>query len=97
MNLGDSSSGGTPLNINLGTINGDVGIANYGNFSESAPSVVNGEVIVGSGVTTSGAHGTNTGGIVVNNSLVSAAASVAFSASNYFAGLAPTMSAGRVQ
>lgn len=82
---------GSMLNINLATVNGEVGVANPGTIQESAPSTVTGSIIVGSQVKTSGVHGQN-GGIVVNDSLVTQAVSDANSAASYFGGLPETAS-----
>ena len=93
LSLGGTKSGAVAVNLNLTTVTGNVGIANTGTFSESSPSIVNGAVVVGKSVNASKAAGSNSGGIAVNDGLVTQAASDAFAAANYFAGLAPTMSA----
>jgi PEP-CTERM motif len=92
LSLGSPSSSTLLVNMNLATVDGTIGIANSGKFQESAPSVVNGQVIVGSSVNTSGAKGVITGGISVNDALLSPAVAAANSAATYFAALPVTPS-----
>jgi len=80
---------GSLLNINLATVNGAVGVANPGRVQESAPSVVVGNIIVGSQVNTSGVHGQNYG-VVIDDAAVAQAVSDANHAAIYFAGLDTT-------
>jgi hypothetical protein len=92
LSLGSSSSSTLLVNINLATVDGVVGIANSGQFQESAPSAVNGQVIVGSSVNTSGAKGAITGGITVNNAQLSTAVQDANNAAAFFKALPQTPS-----
>lgn len=80
---------GSLLNLNLATVNGPVGVANPGAITESAPSVINGNIIVGSQVNTTRVHGAY-GSIIINDILVAQAVSDANNAAQYFAGLAST-------
>ncbi len=80
---------GSLLNINLATVLGTVGVANPGTIDESAPSVVDGDIVVGSQVNTAGIHGSS-GPIVVDDGLVAKAVSDANNAAIYFAGLPST-------
>lgn len=80
---------GAVVNINLATVHGNVGVPNYGTLKESAPSVVTGDLIIGSAVNTTGVVGQH-GPIVVDDSKLAAAVSDAFSASASFASLSPT-------
>lgn len=77
---------GSLLNINLATVNGSVGVANPGRIQESAPSHVNGDIIVGSQVNTAGVHGSH-GAIIVDDGTVTQAVTDANNAANYFASL----------
>lgn len=81
---------GSMLNINLATVNGAVGVANVGKIKESAPSVVDGNIIVGSRVDYSGVHGANAG-IVVDDATVTQAFNDATNASAYYASLPSTV------
>ena len=87
------SLGGTGglVNLNLETVTGAVGVPNRGTIQESAPSMVTGELVVGSLVDTSGVTGTN-GPIVVNDAMLAQAVSDANNAAATFASLAPTAS-----
>jgi hypothetical protein len=75
-----------------GTDNGNVAVGS-GTGTFTHPFVVNGQVFLGSGVTSSG-NGTVTGGITSSPTLVSNAVSAAEAAESTFAGLAPTQSVG---
>ena len=87
------SLGGTGalVNINLATVDGNVGVPNNGTFKESSPSVVTGNVIIGSNVSESGAQGSH-GAFIVNDALLASAVSAAQSAATTLAGLTPTAS-----
>ena len=80
---------GSLLNINLATITGSVGVANLGKIKESAPSSINGDIIVGSQVDTSGVHGSY-GSITVDDATVTQAFSDATNAAAYLSGLPST-------
>jgi hypothetical protein len=80
LSLGGS---GAVVNINLATINGNVGVPNTGTLMESAPSVVTGELIVGSKVNTSGVNGSH-GAIIVNDALLAQAVTDAKNAAATF-------------
>lgn len=82
---------GALVNINLATVVGNVGVPNDGTLKESAPSSVQGNLIVGSSVDTKGVVGAN-GGIVVNDSLLSVAVQDANNAAAFFAALPATPS-----
>jgi hypothetical protein len=79
------------VNINLATVNGNVGVPNTGSFQESAPSVVTGDIIVGSQVSQSGAKGAH-GPFVVNDTLLGEAVVDAVQAAMGFALLPATPS-----
>jgi hypothetical protein len=74
------------VDLNLATVVGNIGVPNFGTYMESAPSTVDGEIIVGSSVNTKGAGGSH-GAIVVNDALLSQAVSAANSAAAFFKGL----------
>ena len=80
---------GSLLNINLATITGSVGVANLCKIKESAPSAINGDIIVGSQVDTSGVHGSY-GSITVDDATVTQAFSDATNAAAYLSGLPST-------
>jgi hypothetical protein len=80
---------GSMLNINLATVTGSVGVANPGQIKESAPSVINGDIIVGSLVNTSGVHGSY-GSIDVDDATVMQAFNDATNATSYFSRLPST-------
>jgi hypothetical protein len=82
---------GAVVNINLATVAGNVGVPNYGTIKESAPSSVQGNLIVGSSVDTKGVVGAN-GGILINDSLLSLAVQDANNAAASFAALPVTPS-----
>jgi Putative Ig domain len=82
---------GSLVNINLATVTGNVGVPNTGTFQESSPSVVTGNIIVGSAVSQSGAQGSR-GAFIVDDALLAAAVSAAQSAASMFASLASTSS-----
>jgi hypothetical protein len=92
LSLGSTSTSTTSLNLNASTVNGNVGVADDGKFTSSAPNSVSGSAYVGASVNTSGVQSPVSGKLVVNDSLVTNAATAAFSASTYFAGLTPTLS-----
>jgi hypothetical protein len=83
---------GALVNINLATVVGNVGVPNFGTIKESAPSSVQGNLVVGSSVDTKRVAGPN-GGIVINDALLSQAVQDANSAAAFFAGLSSTPSA----
>lgn len=80
---------GSLLNINLATVDGSVGVADPGRIQESAPSHVNGDIVVGSQVNTSGVHGSYSS-IVVDDGTVTQAVIDANNAASYFASLPAT-------
>lgn len=82
---------GSLLNINLATVTGSVGVANLGKIKESAPSTINGDIIVGSQVDTSAVHGTY-GSITIDDATVTQAFSDATNATSYFSSLPSTAS-----
>jgi hypothetical protein len=77
---------GALVNINLATVDGNVGVPNPGTLKESAPSVVNGDLIVGSSVNLKGVKGQH-GSVVVNDSLLAQAVQDANAAEVMFANL----------
>jgi hypothetical protein len=77
------------VNINLATVTGNVGVPNTGTLKESGPSVVTGDLILGSLVNHTGVVGRH-GPITINDTLLSGAATDAMSASLNFAGLPST-------
>lgn len=80
---------GAVINLNLATVNGNIGLPNTGTYMESQPSVVNGNLIVGSATNTKDAGGKH-GSILVNDSELASAVQAADSAAAYFAGLSST-------
>lgn len=80
---------GAVININLATVDGNVGMPSPGTLKESAPSVVNGNLVIGSTVNTRGVVGRH-GAIVVNDALLAQAVQDANAAEAFFAGLPVT-------
>jgi hypothetical protein len=80
---------GAKININLATITGALGAPNYTGVAESAPSVIDGDVILGSSVSPGGLRGSH-GAITHDDVLLAQAVSDAETAATYFAGLSPT-------
>jgi hypothetical protein len=87
------SMGGTGalVNINLATVVGNVGVPNFGTLKESAPSVVTGELVIGSSVNSSGVVGSH-GPVVVNDAMLAQAVQDANTAATFFASLPSTPS-----
>lgn len=80
---------GALVNINLATVVGNAGAPNFDTVKESAPSSVQGNLIVGSSVNTEGVVGPN-GGIQINDVLLLQAVQDANNAAAFFAGLSST-------
>lgn len=77
---------GYGVNLNLATVNGDVGIANRGVLTISQPSSITGDVTLGTGATL---HNSGTIGGTTSHQDMTAAKAQVLSASQTLAGLAP--------
>ena len=82
---------GALVNINMATVTGNVGVANLATLKESAPSLVTGDLIIGSSVNTAGVVGRH-GPIIVDDALLAQAVHDAEAAADYFASLPSTPS-----
>jgi hypothetical protein len=80
---------GAVVNINMATVDGNVGVPNPGTLKESAPSVVNGELVIGSSVNINSVVGRH-GPIVVDDSALAQAVQDANAAEVMFANLPST-------
>lgn len=94
---------GNSLNLNLATVNGNVGISSGGTFMMSAPSAITGQLDLDTGATTTIANGANIGGFTYPNATavhqpvdLSAAQALVGTASTTLKGFASNYSLGSV-
>ncbi|HEX3867004.1 MAG TPA: putative Ig domain-containing protein, partial [Gemmatimonadaceae bacterium] len=88
---GDAAHPNSGINCSAATVNGNVGIASYGKFTNAAPCLENGDFYRGTNVTYSG-PGVLNGSIIVDETLMNSLRAEAFAAATHFAGLPVTPS-----
>jgi hypothetical protein len=89
LSLGGSGGG---VNINCGTVVGNVGVPNSQTMQESGPSSVTGTIYLGSQVSSANVKGKYSNLVIGADALLNQAASDAMNASSEFASLSPTLS-----